>query len=146
MPEVKIGFVHRGLSILWDISKLSFSSFDYIICGMFGAWTPYSVPRCVKLLLAYTTLTLCVCLDFLYSSLGLEALSAGLTYLCMLAVWHPQCSFAILCNDAADTNLQTGRRWALGINHSLASIKIMDWHMQCSWNISMVLKFECELC
>lgn len=27
MPEVKIGFIHRGLSILQDISKLSFSTF-----------------------------------------------------------------------------------------------------------------------
>lgn len=119
--------------------------FDYIICGIFGAWTPYSIPRCLKLLLAYTTLALCVCLDFLYSSLGLEALSADLTsfHSCSLA---SVVQFFIMCNDPADTNLQTGKRWALGTNHSLASVRNMDWHMQCSWIINMVLKFKCELC
>lgn len=64
--------------------------FDCIVCRIFGAWTPYSVPRCVKPVLAYTTPSVCVCLGFLCLSAGLEALLADLPHLCTLAIWHPQ--------------------------------------------------------
>lgn len=71
--------------------------FGCIVCGIFGAWTPYSVPRHVKPALASTTPSVCACLRFLCLSAGLEALPVDALqthHLCTLAIWHPQRGFA----------------------------------------------------
>lgn len=148
MPEVKIGFIHRGLSILQDISKLLSSTFfDCVICEVFGAWAPYSVPSCVKPALAYTIPSLCVCLGFLYFSAGLEMVFADLTHLCMLAVWHPQRSFAfcviaLLISNANRQNMGIGQKSFTRQcqKYGLMQAAFLDHQF------NMVLKFKCEFC
>lgn len=109
-------------------------TFDCIVCGIFGAWTPYSVPRRVKPALPYTTPSACVpgisvplqCWKrSLQTSLTFAYLQFGIHSVAMHFVWS-------LCWY----QMQTGKRCPLDTNHLLASIKNMDWCRQCSWMIS----------
>lgn len=110
--------------------------FDCIVCGIFGAWTPYSVPRCVKPALAYTTPSLCVyAWDFcaslqgwklsLQTSLTFARLQFGIYSVALHFMWS-------LCWY----QMQTGKRYLLDTKHLLASIENMDWCRQYSWMIS----------
>lgn len=122
-------------------------SFDSIICGIFGAWTPYSIPRRVKPVLAYTTPSLCVCLWFLYFSAGLETCSADLTHLCTLVVWHPQCSFAFCVITLLIPN---ANRQKMGISCKSFTCQCQKYRltqaMFLDHQFNMVLKFKCEFC
>lgn len=118
--------------------------FDCIVCEIFGAWTPYSVPRHVKPVLAYTTPFLCVCLGFLYFSAGLETLTADLSHLCMLAVWHPQCSFlfcviTLLIPNADRQKMGVGYK-PFAFQYGLMQAMFLDHQF------NTVLKFMCEFC
>ena len=121
--------------------------FDCIVYGIFGAWTPYSLLRRAKPALAYTTPSLCVCLGFLYFSTGLEMLSADLTHLCMLAVWHPQHSVAFC---AITLLIPNANRQKMGVRHKSFACQRQKYGLTqavfLGHQFNMVLKFKCEFC
>lgn len=112
-------------------------TFDCIVCGIFGAWAPCSVPRCVKPALAYTTPSVCV------PGISVPLCRAGSAPCrppspCMLAVWYPQrgCSFCVITLLIPNANRQ---KMSIRHNHLLASRKkiwtdagnVPGWSVQC---------------
>lgn len=89
--------------------------FDYIVCGVFGAWTLYSLPKCVKPVLA--SVLLCRALRFLWLLCWYQ-MPVELQHVAGAASWwgDPERVF--------------------GMNHSLPSIKNRDQCRWCSWIVS----------
>lgn len=120
--------------------------FDCIVCRIFGAWTPCSIPRPVKPAVVYTTPSVCVCLGFLCLSAGLEMLPADLPHLFTLAVWHPRgfafCVITLLIPNA--------NRQKMSIRHKLFACQHQKYGltqmMFLDDQFNVILKFRCAFC